>query len=63
MSDWWEVLIAPLFCLAVFVWIGIKFDVFNKFKEFLGGVGGGRSFRPNFNVVRFEGIAKYFRRN
>ena len=63
MSDWWEVLIAPVFCIAMFVYIGIKFELVDKLKHLFGGISGGRSFRPNFNVVKFEGIAKYFRRN
>jgi len=62
-DEWWTVLIAPVFCIGMFVWIGMKFKVFDRIKTFFENRSqSGISWRPNFNVIRFEGIAKFFRR-
>ena len=62
-GEWWAVLIAPVFCIAVFIWLGVKLDVFNKIRDVLGRLKGDREFSLNFKVLKFEGIGKFFRRD
>jgi len=62
-GEWWAVLIAPVFCIAMFIWLGVKLDVFNKIRDVLGRLKGDREFNVNFKVIKFEGIGKFFRRD
>jgi len=62
-GEWWAVLIAPVFCIAMFIWLGVKLDVFNKIRDVLGRLKGDREFSVNFKVVKFDGIGKFFRRD
>ena len=62
-GEWWAVLIAPVFCIAMFIWLGVKLDVFNKIRDVLGRLKGDREFSINFKVVKFDGIGKFFRRD
>ena len=62
-GEWWAVLIAPVFCIAMFIWLGVKLNVFSKIKNVLGRLKGDREFSLNFKVLKFEGIGKFFRRD
>ena len=62
-GEWWAVLIAPVFCIAMFIWLGVKLDVFNKIRDLLGRLKGDREFSVNFKVLKFDGIGKFFRRD
>ena len=62
-GEWWAVLIAPVFCIAMFIWLGVKLNVFSKIKNLLGRLRGNREFSFNFKVIKFDGIGKFFRRD
>jgi len=51
-GEWWAVLIAPVFCIAMFIWLGVKLDVFNKIRDVLGRLKGDREFSVNFKVLK-----------
>jgi len=62
-GEWWAVVIAPAFCIAMFIYLGTKLDLFNKIRDVLGRLKGDREFSVNFKVIKFEGIGKFFRRD
>lgn len=62
MGDWWEVLIAPVFCIGVFVWIGLKFDIFNKIANFWSNHKPEGGLNLRWRTIDFSGIGKFFRK-
>jgi len=67
LGEWWEVLIFPVFCIAMVYIIGLQFKLWDKLRSFLDSRSGGRldfgDMAKGLKNVRFDGIGKFFRRD
>ena len=63
MSEWFEVLIFPAFCIAMIYFIGRQFNLWGKVQGFLGSHGGinFRGMLEGLKNISFEGIGDLFR--
>jgi len=65
LGDWWEVLIFPVFCVAMVYIIGHQFGIWPKVKGFLDSHGSGRldfgGMLKGLKGISFEGIGDLFR--
>ena len=63
MSEWWESLIVPAFCIGIAVYLGLQLNAFEKIGDFFGKIKGDREFNISFKSLNFEGIGNFFRRS
>jgi hypothetical protein len=69
LGEWWEVLIFPLFCIAMVYIIGLQFGLWDRVKGFLGSHGGGgvrgrfEGIAVSLKGIEFRGIANWFRKD